>query len=822
MKLFACLLSLASLAAAAPHGVIPKPIASVAQEETFALSAQTAVRSTRNLRAEANYLLEEIEKITGFRHRFMPLNYRGKIPGSVHLEKNIDLEPGHYTVEFEPLRAVISGHDTEAIFHGIQTFLQIAPAERVKGFYPFSCVNVSDRPGSADREVQLDVARHIIPNDELKDFIDLLAFHKFNKLSLRLNDDQGWRLESKKYPKLTTIGSVRASTPPYGDRFGSDEEEYRGYYTQELIREIVAHAKSRHIEIIPVISLPAHVSAVLASYPELGNSDLGGEKPTVRTDWADSSHLLAPKPETFAFIEDLLTEIAALFPASTIAINDHQPSLDEWKKSPAAQAYLEKNDLNDEAALWHHFLAHAKTSIENLGRTPRLESTQKILRFDQYQRPEAEELAADEDREAAGGLLTLADVYQAESAIAVFPGSYLHDIEKLHYMAFPRLAALSEVLWTPAENRSFEDFNERLPNLLAHYKKRKVAFGEPYVTPNQAALHGTKVTTTLGHHLQHWPELAFDGDKKTFFWSDRALQKGDHLTLTFPHPIEGNIEVATGGDASDDGAALTHGVLEVSSDGKTWNALGEFVDGLATLTAPAGTTALRIRVTGPQEEALIIHEIILSEPLLPAKLSETRSAKLNAQVTVEMTFRCNFTDHPEFREKVAQLRRRYFSLWPRACNFLGVIGQPGTPDTLSIAFGNETSLKAGVLTFDREKFATQSLEETEGQFISYLCTYLQNYGDGTPDWFASGLTTIIRQKELPNSAWAKALPREPRKSDATTGGAGSAAFLNWITKEHTAFPLSQISLICRTKYDPRYWEITTHKTLEKLVEEYQK
>ena len=467
-------------------------------------------------------------------------------------------------------------------------------------------------------------------------------------------------------------------------------------------------------------------------------------------------------------------------------------------------------------------MAHAKTSIENLGRTPRLESTQKILRFDQYQRPEAEELAADQDREAAGGLLTLADVYQAESAIAVFPSSYLHDTEKLHYMAFPRLAALSEVLWTPAENRSFEDFNNRLSNLLAHYKKRKVAFGEPYVSPNQAALHGTKVTTTLGHHLQHWPELAFDGDKKTFFWSDRALQKGDHLTLTFPHPIQGNIEVATGGDASGDGAALTHGVLEVSSDGKTWNALGEFVDGFATLTAPAGTTALRIRVTGPQEEALIIHEIILSKPLLPAKLSETRSAKLNAQVTVEMTFRCDFTDHPEFREKVAQLRRRYFSLWPRACNFLGVIGQPGTPDTLSIAFGNETSLKAGVLTFDSEKFATQSLEEIEGRFISYLCTYLQNYGNGAPDWFASGLTTIIRQTELPNSAWAKALPREPRKSDATTGGAGSAAFLNWVTKEHTAFPLSQISLTCRTKYDPRYWDITTHKTLEKLVEEYQK
>ena len=316
-------------------------------------------------------------------------------------------------------------------------------------------------------------------------------------------------------------------------------------------------------------------------------------------------------------------------------------------------------------------------------------------------------------------------------------------------------------------------------------------------------------------------ELAFDGKKDSIFWSDRAVKKGDHLTLAFPHPISGSIEVATGGDASDDGAALADGVLEVSPDGETWDALAEFFDGLATVDAPAGTRALRIRATGDQEEALIIHEIILSEPLLPAKLSETRSIKLNDQETAVLTFRCDFSNHPEFRKKVAALRTRYFSLWPRTCNFLGVYGQIGTPDTFSVAFGKETSLRDGVLTFSADDFAKNSLEEIEGQFTVSLCTHLQNYAADTPDWFTSGLITVIRSKEFPDSAWTKALPKSPKKSDAVTGGAASAAFLNWVTKKYEAFVISQVSLSCRKKYDPRYWHITTGKTLEELVKEFQ-
>ena len=830
MKIFACLLALTSLVSGAPHSIIPLPAEVEMHQGTLQLRAQTAARSAPDLRAEADYLLAGIGVVTGYEHIFMPLTYRHEIPGAVILKTDSTLEKGHHQVLVTAKGATISGHDAEAVFHGVQTFLQLMPAERTEGFLNMPCCLVKDHAPTGPREVQLDVARSIIPNDDLKRYIDLLALHKFNRLSLVLNDDQGWRLESKKYPKLATIGSVRASTPPYGDRFGSDDEEYGGFYPQEIIRGLVSYAKSRHIEIVPVISLPAHVSAALAAYPELGNSDLGGDPPIVRSDWADSPHLLAPKIETFTFIDDILTEVASLFPSSVIGLNNHQPSLDEWKKSPAAQAYLKENKLADEAALWDHFLAHASATIKKLERTPRLESAQTTLRLDQYQRPEAEELEAAEEREAAGGLLTVSEVYQSQPAIAVLPTPYMHDLGKVCYMSFPRLAALSELHWTPEEKRSPESFSERLPSLLAHYKKRGIPYGVPYQRPVRAALHGTTVTTSLGHYLEHWPELAFDGKKETIFWSDRALKKDDHLTLTFPHPISGEIEVATGGDASDDGAALADGVLEVSPDGKTWDALAEFLDGLATVNAPAGTIALRIRATGPQEEALIIHEIVLSEPLLPVKLSETRRVqfpKLAVQPeaeaqAAEITFRCDFSAHPEFREKVRLLRARYFSLWPRAGNFFGVIGQLGTPDTLSIAFGKETSLSDGILTFSSDDFAKKSPEEIEGEFISYFCAHLQNYADGAPNWFASGLTTITRAKELPDSAWTKALPESPKKSDAVTGGAASAAFLNWVIEKYEAFPLAQVSMSCRRKYQARYWSITTGKSLEELVAEYQK
>jgi len=822
MKFLVWLLALVTVAAAAPLSVIPLPAESIPQEGELWINAQTAARSTPDLRAEADYLLAGIGSVTGNLHRFIPLTYRGEIPGSVLLKKDPNLEKGHHEVLVEPSGVTISGHDAQAVFHGIQTFLLLMPSERTNGFLPMPCCLIKDQTPTGIREVQLDVASNIIPGDDLEKFIDLLALHKFNRLSLILNNDQGWRIESKKYPKLASIGSVRTSTPPYGDRFGSDGEEYGGYYPRKIIRELVNYASDRHIELVPIISLPAQASAILAAYPDFGNSDLGTDPPKVRTDWTTSAHILAPKAETFAFIDDILAEIASLFTAPIIGLNDQQPPLDEWKKSPAAQAFLKKNKLKDESALWDYFLTRASTTIENLERTPRLTSTQTTLRFDQYQRPEAEELKLTEAREATGGLLTLRDIYQAQPAIALFPTPYIHDLEKLIYMAFPRLAALSEVQWTPENKRSYQSFKKRLPALLSHYKKRKLITGEPYHPPIRAALHGTTISTTLGHHLNHWPELLFDGKKETFFWSDRALEKGDHLTVNFPHPISGEIEVATGSDASEDGAALTDGVLEVSPDGKTWDALAEFFDGLATINAPAGTRALRIRATADQEESLIIHEIILSEPLLPTKLSETRTIKLSESAAVTITFRCDFSDHPEFREKIRLLRTRYFSLFPRAANFFGVYGQIGTPDTLAIAFGKETSLHKGTLTFATDTFAKNTPEQIEGEFISHLCHHIQNYAADHPRWFASGLTTIIRREELPDSAWAQNLPEEPSRSDALTGGAPSAAFLDWIVEKHTAFPVSKVSLSCRTKYEPRYWNITTGKPLEELVEEFQK
>ncbi|MGJ8696709.1 MAG: beta-N-acetylhexosaminidase [Verrucomicrobiaceae bacterium] len=807
-----CALFLSGVAA----GVVPAPREMAPRPGHFAVNGQTSVRAPAGLKGEARALLVGLGEVTGNRHREIPHSYRNAIPGGVVLSAHEGMAEGEYRVSVYPRGVDITGHDAEAVFQGVQTFLQLIPLTRGEGGYLMPCVEVRDSPARVRREVKLDVARHVFPLKDLMRFVDQLAAHKFNVLSLHLSDDQGWRFESKQYPKLTGVGAVRKSTPPYGDRFGSDEEEYGGFYTQEMLGKLVAYAKGRHVEIVPVIALPGRVSAMLAAYPGLG---VAGEV-EVGSDWSHGSHLLSPTEETLRWLEPLFAEMAAVFPGEVIGIHDAQPDLKEWEESAAVKLILEERKVKDVEALWDDFLARVGERIAKEGRTMRLESSVRHLDFDQYQLREEEELKVGVEREAVGGLLTVRDVYEAEPAVAALWTPYMHEWEKVEYMAFPRLAAMSEVLWTPEEGRSYEDFTRRLELLRGQYLRQGMKVAEVYEEPRREALHGTKVTSTLGHHLDYWPELAFDGKKETFFWSDRGLEPGDAITVTFPHAVSGEIEVATGGDALE-GAQLADGVLEVSADGKEWDALAEFFDGLATVNAPEGTVALRVRVTGAQKSPLIIHEVVLGTPLLPTRLDEVRTIKISDEQSVTIGLKADFTAYPEYREKVGALRERYFSLWLRAASFFGVVGLPGTPESLTLAFGEKAGLENGVLTFDSGAFAKASLEEVEGVFIEGLCEHLQAFNEDAPTWFAEGLTATIRAKELPDSAWAKELPAEPRKADAVTGGWGSASFLDWVVREYTAFPISQVSQSCRSQYSPQLWEVTTGLTLEKLVEKYQ-
>lgn len=797
--------------------LIPHPAQVTPTQGTFHLASQTGVIAGPALKAEGEFLLKELHKHTRVKHRMISptVARRLQFRGGITLMLNTEFPLGQYELVVDPKNIVISGHDAEAVFHGIQSFLQLIPAERVRGFLPVPCLRIVDAPfpGNTVREVKLDLARHLYPTEDLKNFIDLMAFHKLNRLSLYLSNDQGWRIEIPKFPKLTEVGSLRASTPPYGERYGSDGVEYAGFYTQKNLRELVAHAKSRHVDLIPVIALPGHVSPLLAAYPQWGNDDLERENPRVRADWRSSGYLLAPKQETFAAVEVILGEIATLFDAAEIGIDDDMTALEEWETSPAAQVFIKENQLKNAVGLKQYFREFLIKAAGKLGRKVRFESTlNPALRLDYYQRTAALELADDIKREAVGGLLTLGDVYNSTAEAAVLWTPFMHEWKKVEYMAFPRLAAFAEARWTPKNQRSYQDFLRRLSVLSTHYLKRDVEVADPFQKNVREALHGTKVMTNLGHYLDHWPEALFDGKKETFFWSNRALATDDFVTVMFPEVIFGNVRVSTDGPAADEtgGASLANGVLEVSPDGETWEVKGTFIDGVAEVMIPEGTRAIRIRVTDNQEAALIIHEITLSQPLTPMVLNETRSVvigtNLNGQpVTREVTFVADFSGHPELRQKVAACREQYFKNWYRVASYLGNANRADTPVSFT-------------LQIDPERFGNASRQEVEARFLVDLVSHLQTYQAGTPDWLTTGIQALIRNSEIPDLA-----PRSlPRKSDAVTGGNASAAFLKWIAEKYGEFSITGVSAASLDGYSPLEWKAKTGLTLEELVSEYQK
>ena len=187
----------------------------------------------------------------------------------------------------------------------------------------------------------------------------------------------------------------------------------------------------------------------------------------------------------------------------------------------------------------------------------------------------------------------------------------MKDWKKVEYMAFPRLAALAEVAWTPLERKNYQDFRARLDGVMKHWAAAGVNHAMPFDPPARKTKDGAKVETSLGIYQDHWPELAFDGRQDTFFWADRELREGDHFTLTFAAKLAAAtpVAIATGGPASRNGDKLEGGSLEVSADGKAWAKLSDFADGKAAGEIPAGTTAIRIRVTKAQTNWLILHEI---------------------------------------------------------------------------------------------------------------------------------------------------------------------------------------------------------------------
>lgn len=411
----------------------------------------------------------------------------------------------------------IQGASAAGVFYGIQT-LRKSMAGTEQGDMAFPAVDINDYPRFSYRGVHLDVSRHFFPADSIKRFIDMLALHNINRFHWHLTDDQGWRIEIKKRPKLTTIGSKRAETVIGRNSGEYDHVPYGGFYTQDEAREIVKYAQDRFITIIPEIDLPGHMQAALAAYPYLGCT---GGPYEVWKQWGVSDDVLcAGNDETLKFIEDVLGEIVEIFPSEYIHIGGDECPKVRWQTCPKCQArikalgikaddkhtaeqklqayiidYAEKflNGKGRKMIGWEEILegglSPTATVMSWRGKESGIEAAKmgndaimtpaSHLYFDYYQTMDTEK-----EPLAIGGYVSVERVYsyepidpsltadEAAHVIGVQANlwtEYVPTFSQLEYMELPRLAALSEVQWTMPDKKNYDNFLQRLPRLISIY-----------------------------------------------------------------------------------------------------------------------------------------------------------------------------------------------------------------------------------------------------------------------------------------------------------------------------------------------------------------
>lgn len=647
--------------------LIPQPKNCQRMDGAFTLVAETAIRFDRQLAGESGLLAEKIERLTKKKTKLVAEELRIHLASEISLDLDASLshKAGGYEMTVAPGRIRIVGKDAAGAFAGVQTLLQLLPAEALAGAIQadIPALKISDEPEFEWRGMHLDCGRHFFPLEDLKKFIDQMAFHKLNVFHWHLTEDQGWRLEIKKYPKLTEVGAFRESTPPYGNRNSDDNKRYGGFYTQEQVKELVAYASARHITIVPEIELPGHAAAAIAAYPQLGNTDIPNYNPRVMTRWGVHPYVFAPKEETFAFLQDVLTEVCELFPSRYIHIGGDEAPKDQWNQSKFAQEVMRREGLKDAHELQSYFIRRIEKFLASQNRSlvgwdeiqegglPKsatmmvwrdlnwarhaLDQGNKVVMapnafayFDHYQRPAGEELSKGPEYEAIGGFLPIAKLYGYDPAsvarndeeraqILGVQGQlwteYMKDWKKVEYMAFPRMAALAEIAWLPKDMKNYEDFRQRLDGVMKFYDALGINRAVPLDPPKKETKDGSLIETSLPVYDNHAIEFAYDGRADTFFWAARELKKDDHVTLRLKSPLSAEVVVTvqTGGKASQNGDRLENGELQYSVDGKTWTKLAEFSAGKASGKIPARTQALRILVTKPQKFWLILHEIVM-------------------------------------------------------------------------------------------------------------------------------------------------------------------------------------------------------------------
>lgn len=502
--------------------LIPEPYSIKNSPGNFELSDKTIIfYSTESSKTDAQIFNEYLMQYYGFKAKIEPVSSFKK-GNCIWLEPDMNktLPAEGYTLNVATDEIKITG-DASGIFYALQTIKQLLPLEK-KNKLLIPCYKITDYPRYGWRGMHLDVCRHFFPKEFVKKYIDYLSLYKMNTFHWHLTDDQGWRIEIKKYPELTQIGGYRNGTLIGSYRntpHQFDTIRYGGYYTQADIKEIVAYASDRHVTVVPEIEMPGHSLAALTAYSQF--SCTGGPFEVSKL-WGVFDDVFCPKEETFKFLEDILTEVMDLFPGKYIHIGGDEVPKDKWKKCPDCQALIKKEGLKDEAELQSYFISRIEKFVNSKGRN--VIGWDEILEgglapnaavmswrgteggiaaaklnhyvvmspggycyFDHYQgSPNSEPLAI-------GGYLPIEKVYSFEPTPSeltpqqlkyILGGQanlwteYIGSTDKIEYMIFPRICALSEVLWSPKDAKNWENFKSRLMDHFYYLDLLKVNYSK--------------------------------------------------------------------------------------------------------------------------------------------------------------------------------------------------------------------------------------------------------------------------------------------------------------------------------------------------------
>ncbi|MCG8580219.1 MAG: family 20 glycosylhydrolase [Bacteroidales bacterium] len=501
--------------------LIPLPNSISTNSDVFTLSDKTAIVVNNDLLLPGIVVFNEA--IRNYCGNALSISDQTKVKDAIVINLNKELPGEGYILNINDKLIEIEASEANGVFYALQTLLQLCspeiytPAKKKNFVFQLSGLTIKDAPQFKWRGMMLDVSRHFFTKEEVKELIDYLAFHKINVFHWHLVDDQGWRIEIKKYPKLTEVGAWRVDREdlPWDARPAmkpGEEASYGGFYTQNDIREVVEYAQKRFVTIVPEIEMPGHTTSSLAAYPEY--SCTGGPFNVMPGGlWPITDIYCAGKDDTFTFLENVLTEVMELFPSKYIHIGGDEANKAEWEKCKRCQARIKEENLADEHALQSYFIKRIekflmannriligwdeilegglapnatvmswrgfKGGIEaaNEGHDVIMSPTSHCY-LDYYQGP------IDSEPIAFNGYIPLEKVYNfnpipkelsPENARHILGGQgnlwteQVPDKAHMQYMAFPRMAAMAEVLWTNESEREWMDFSQRIRQIGSTY-----------------------------------------------------------------------------------------------------------------------------------------------------------------------------------------------------------------------------------------------------------------------------------------------------------------------------------------------------------------